>query len=71
MADEKCSQETGWQKTSLGTRGVAGDMYWQYGDSISSGRTPDDKFTMYRGTKNWECMVQAHGKAIQSSRVRT
>ena len=66
MAPEKCSQERGWQKTSLKTQGIAGDMYWQYGDNISSGPTADDRFTVFRGSKNWECMVDSHGQDIKS-----
>jgi mannan endo-1,4-beta-mannosidase len=66
MAEEKCSQETGWQKLSIKTKGVAGDMYWQYGDTISNGPTADDRFTVFRGSKNWECMVDSHGQEIKS-----
>jgi mannan endo-1,4-beta-mannosidase len=64
MAGEKCSQERGWQKVSLATKGVAGDMFWQYGDQISIGKTADDNFTVYRNTKNWDCMILQHGKDI-------
>jgi mannan endo-1,4-beta-mannosidase len=65
MAEEKCSQQTGWQNLAINTKGVAGDMYWQYGDNISSGLTADDRFTVFRGSKNWDCMVDAHGKDIR------
>lgn len=64
MAAEKCSKEPGWQKVSLRTKGVAGDMYWQYGDLISTGRTKDDQFTVFRKSKNWDCMVVQHGRNI-------
>ena len=64
MAAEKCSQERGWQTVSLATNGVAGDMYWQYGDQISVGKTTDDKFTVYRNSKSWDCMILQHGKDI-------
>jgi mannan endo-1,4-beta-mannosidase len=64
MAAEKCSKELGWQKVALQTKGVAGDMYWQYGDQISTGKTADDQFTVFRNSKNWDCMVVQHGKNI-------
>ncbi|KAF2668139.1 putative mannan endo-1,4-beta-mannosidase A [Microthyrium microscopicum] len=69
MASEKCSQETGWQATALKTRGIAGDQYWQYGDTVSTGKTADDKFTVYKDTANWNCMVEAHGKNIKASKT--
>jgi mannan endo-1,4-beta-mannosidase len=65
MAEEKCSQETGWQKVSLETKGNAGDMYWQYGDKISTGQTADDQFTVFRNTENWNCMVNVHGQNVK------
>ena len=65
MAEEKCSQETGWQKVSLETKGLAGDMYWQYGDNLSTGPSADDQFTVFRSSENWKCMVENHGANIK------
>jgi mannan endo-1,4-beta-mannosidase len=45
-------------------------MYWQYGDQISSGPTADDKNTVFRGTKNWQCMVEAHGQDVSSTSLQ-
>lgn len=32
------SVEAPWQQTALDTEGVAGDLYWQYGDTLSTGK---------------------------------
>jgi mannan endo-1,4-beta-mannosidase len=64
VTEEKCDKMTGWQKQSLQSKGMAADMYWQYGDTISTGKTSDDKNTVYRGTKNWDCLITDHGKRI-------
>lgn len=65
MDEEKCSQEMDWQKVALETKGSAADMYWQYGDKISTGQTADDKFTVFRDTENWDCMVNVHGQNVK------
>lgn len=46
---------------------MAGDMFWQWGDSISSGRTADDGNTIYTGTSDFTCLVTDHVKAIKSA----
>jgi mannan endo-1,4-beta-mannosidase len=61
---EKCDKMTGWQNQSLQSKGMAADMYWQYGDTISTGQTSDDGNTVFRGTKNWDCLITDHGKRI-------
>jgi mannan endo-1,4-beta-mannosidase len=50
------SNETSWQAEVLATQ-TAGDMYWQYGDSLSSGKTSDDGYAMYFGSAEYTTLV--------------
>lgn len=45
-----------WQAASLADL-VAGDMYWQYGDTLSSGVTSDDGNTIYYGSADYATYV--------------
>jgi len=45
-----------WQKTVLESN-TAGDMYWQYGDTLSYGLTHDDGFAIYFGSADYETYV--------------
>ena len=50
------ADEAAWQATVLaGT--VAGDLFWQYGDTISSGQTANDGYTIYYGTSEFTTLV--------------
>tara|TARA_R110002060_G_scaffold11064_4_gene16344 strand:- start:969 stop:1190 length:222 start_codon:yes stop_codon:yes gene_type:complete len=49
-----------WQTTALSTPGIAADMYWQYGDTLSTGRTHDDKYTIYYGSSDFRTLVTDH-----------
>lgn len=60
-----CSSEGPWQQTALKTKGIAADSFWQYGDHLSSGLSPNDGYTIYRGTANYTCLVTDHVKAIR------
>ncbi|KAF7116944.1 hypothetical protein CNMCM5793_005574 [Aspergillus hiratsukae] len=61
-----CAVETPWQETSLDTTGVSGDLYWQYGDTLSTGPSPNDGHTIYYGTEDFKCMVTDHVAAIKA-----
>jgi mannan endo-1,4-beta-mannosidase len=61
-----CSVELAWETTALATKGTGGDMFWQYGDTLSTGKTHQDGNTVYINEDLWECMVTPHIKAIQS-----
>ena len=56
-----------WQAKALATDGNSADMFWQMGDSISSGQTPNDGFTIYYGSDEWASLVSGHMQAIQAS----
>ncbi|KAJ5810733.1 uncharacterized protein N7503_002951 [Penicillium pulvis] len=64
VTSNHCAVEAPWQQTALDTTGVAGDMFWQYGDSISTGESPDDGNTIYYGTSDFTCLVTDHIAAI-------
>ena len=61
-----CSVELAWETTALATPGTGGDMFWQYGDTLSTGQTHQDGNTVYFKDGLWECMVTPHIEAIQS-----
>ncbi|OOQ88079.1 putative mannan endo-1,4-beta-mannosidase A [Penicillium brasilianum] len=61
------SSEVPWQQTALKTNGIAGDTFWQYGDNLSSGPSPDDGYTIYRGTANYTILVTDHVKNIKKA----
>ena len=46
--------------------GMAGDAFWQWGDRISSGQTPNDGNTVYYGTSDGTCMITDHVRAINA-----
>lgn len=52
-----CSVMGQWQQTAVDTKGVAADLFWQYGDTLSTGKSPDDEHTIYYGTSEYQCLV--------------
>ena len=56
--------ESPWQATSLSTNGVAGDMFWQWGDTLSTGQTHNDGHTIYYGSNDYQSLVVNHVAAI-------
>ncbi|KAF1812605.1 putative mannan endo-1,4-beta-mannosidase A [Eremomyces bilateralis CBS 781.70] len=64
VTKDHCGVEAPWQKTSRSTNGIAGDLFWQFGETLSSGKTHDDGHTLYHGSSDWTCLVTNHVKAI-------
>ncbi|KAJ5159080.1 Glycoside hydrolase superfamily [Penicillium coprophilum] len=64
IKDDHCSDSVTWQATSLATTGMGGDMFWQYGETLSSGASPNDHYTIYYGSSDWQCGVANHVAAI-------
>jgi mannan endo-1,4-beta-mannosidase len=64
VSSNHAAVEGPWQKTALSSNGIAGDMFWQYGDTISSGKTADDGNTIYYGTSDYTTLVTNHIAAI-------
>ncbi|KAL4992988.1 glycoside hydrolase superfamily [Aspergillus recurvatus] len=60
MKDSHCTAELEWQDISLATTGMAADLFWQYGQQLSTGNSPDDRYTIYYGTEDWNCAVVDH-----------
>ncbi|KAJ5233217.1 uncharacterized protein N7469_004983 [Penicillium citrinum] len=67
VTSDHCSIEAPWQKTALSQEGVSGDLYWQYGDTLSTGQSPNDGNTFYYGTDEFKCLVTDHVEDIQSA----
>lgn len=63
-ATDHCKNQGPWQKTALAAPGVAADLFWQLGVTLSTGPTHDDTFTIYDGSADWECLVTDHVAAI-------
>ncbi|KAH8750151.1 glycoside hydrolase superfamily [Diaporthe sp. PMI_573] len=61
------SIEANWQSTTLNAAGNGADLFWQHGDSLSSGQSPNDGYTIYYGTSEWNTLVTQH---VQSIRVK-
>jgi mannan endo-1,4-beta-mannosidase len=61
-----CSVELAWETTALKTKGNGGDMFWQYGDTLSNGQTHQDGNTVYYQDDLWKCMIEPHIEAIKS-----
>ncbi|KUI69375.1 Mannan endo-1,4-beta-mannosidase A [Cytospora mali] len=66
--DNNCTIENPWQETALNTTGIAGDLFWQYGDTLpsSGSQTSQDGNTVFFNGTNWDCMVTEHVDAINA-----
>ncbi|KAL1591292.1 hypothetical protein WHR41_00026 [Cladosporium halotolerans] len=62
--NNNCDVELAWETTALATKGTGGDMFWQYGDTLSSGKSHQDGNTVYYQDDLWKCMVAPHVAAI-------
>ncbi|CAK7206698.1 hypothetical protein SEUCBS139899_009502 [Sporothrix eucalyptigena] len=65
---DHCTVEKTWQAASLAAAndGMAGDLFWQWGDTLSTGKSADDGNTIYYGSSDGKCLIQDHVKAITS-----
>ncbi len=59
------TDENYWQSTVLSTT-IVGDMFWQFDDTLSTGNTSDDGYTIYYGTAEYTALVRA---LLKTSRV--
>ncbi|KAI9681879.1 MAG: hypothetical protein M1822_006956 [Bathelium mastoideum] len=55
-----------WQQAALNDAGIAGDSYWQYGDTLSTGQTSQDGNTIYYGTSAYTTFVIDHVAAANN-----
>jgi hypothetical protein len=61
---DHCAIEVPWQTTAVGTTGIAGDLFWQWGDTLSTGQTHNDGNTIYYGSDEYTCLVTEHMERI-------
>lgn len=54
-----CAVEKPWRAASLAQKdsGMAGDMFWQWGDQLSTGQTSNDGNTIYYGSSDAKCLL--------------
>lgn len=43
---------------------MAADLFWQWGDQLSTGQTHNDGNTIYYSSSDFQCLVTDHVKAI-------
>ncbi|KAK6540266.1 hypothetical protein TWF694_009079 [Orbilia ellipsospora] len=55
-----------WLNTVLYDTQIAGDMYWQYADYLSTGPSPDDGNAVYYGTPEYTPLVLEHAALMQA-----
>ena len=67
ISSNHVATERPWQKAALAADGNVGDMFWQLGDTLSSGKTSDDGNTIYYGSTDWAELVTAHVAEIVAS----
>ncbi|KAL2794005.1 glycoside hydrolase superfamily [Aspergillus keveii] len=67
IKDTHCTDELAWQDTAFAADGVAADLFWQFGDTLSGGETADDRYTVFYGTDDWECLVTDHVAEINGA----
>ncbi|OMP85528.1 Mannan endo-1,4-beta-mannosidase A [Diplodia seriata] len=66
VQSDKCSVEGKWQTTALNTEGIAADHFWDFGTTLSWGKTNDDGNTIFTNTSDWTCLVTNHVAKINS-----
>lgn len=59
---DRCTNMVPWATTSLATAGMAGDLFWQWGETFVSGY--GDAYSIYYNTSDWQCVVEDHVAAI-------
>ncbi|GFG18261.1 mannan endo-1,4-beta-mannosidase F [Aspergillus udagawae] len=68
IKDNHCGDSLQWQKTSLATTGNSADLFWQYGQQLSTGASPNDHYTIYYGSDDWKCAVIDHVSQIYGTK---
>ncbi|KAK4189477.1 mannan endo-1,4-beta-mannosidase A, partial [Podospora australis] len=73
VSTDQCNVQKGWQAASrqLATEGMSSDLFWQWGDQLSSGRTHNDGFTIYYGSSQATCLVTDHSTVAMFSKPLT
>ncbi|KAG7287373.1 hypothetical protein NEMBOFW57_006884 [Staphylotrichum longicolle] len=68
-SNARCDIQKPWQQTSLAlaANGMGADLFWQWGDQLSTGQTHNDGNTVYFGSSLATCLVTDHVKAINAA----
>ena len=68
-SNSRCDIQKPWQQTSLSlaANGMGGDLFWQWGDQLSTGQTHNDGNTVYFGSSLATCLVTDHVNAINAA----
>jgi mannan endo-1,4-beta-mannosidase len=61
-----CSVQLAWETMAVKMEGTGGDMFWQYGDELSFGKTHQDGNTVYYQEDLWKCTVAPHIETVQN-----
>jgi len=59
------TDEIPWQQTVVDSN-IAGDLYWQFGDDLSTGETNNDGYAIYWGTPTYDEIVVPHAEAMNA-----
>ncbi|KAH8690034.1 putative mannan endo-1,4-beta-mannosidase A-1 [Talaromyces proteolyticus] len=59
-----CSVEQPWQ--SAARTSLAGDLFWQWGDQLSTGKSPNDEYSVWYKSSDYTCLVTDHISQIGS-----
>lgn len=64
-----CDLQKPWQQASLAlaSEGMAGDLFWQWGETFSSGPTHNDGNTVFYGSELAQCLVTEHVEQVNAS----
>jgi mannan endo-1,4-beta-mannosidase len=62
------TEDLTWQQCVINTQ-TAGDMFWQYGDTISMGQSANDGNTIYYGTTEFNTLIVPHAAAMEAKAV--
>jgi len=62
------TEDLTWQQWVMNTQ-TAGDMFWQYGDTLSTGQSANDGNTIYYGTTEFNTLITPHAAAMAAKAV--
>ncbi|KAK3987201.1 mannan endo-1,4-beta-mannosidase A [Cladorrhinum sp. PSN332] len=67
VTSDHCNVQKSWQQVSreLALNGMASDMFWQWGDQLSTGQTHNDGHTVYYGSSMATCLVTDHNRTVK------
>lgn len=64
---DNITAEALWGTISLKTDGMAADLFWDAGDTLSWGTSYNDGYTIYPNTSDWTLVVTDHVADIDAA----